>query len=268
MNSNKVLNIAVVQMAAGDEVGENLESLKGFVKGLSGVDLVALPEVFAFRGSESDYREIAEPLNGPIVSFIAGLAKKMGCWFLAGSISESAGDNVFNTSVLINRSGGLAGAYRKMHLFEACLDDGTVIREADAYDPGKSPVMVEIEGWKAGLSICYDLRFPELYREYSSDGADMVFVASNFTQKTGKDHWETLLRARAIENQCFVVGVNQCGRNPVTEVESYGNSMVVGPWGDVLCRAGDMPEILKVKLEMDEIKKTRARIPALKHRKL
>lgn len=268
MSDVSELNIAVVQVDANDDVASNLENLKSQVSGLSGVDVIAVPEVFAFRGSDSDYREIAETLDGPIMSTVSGIAKQKDVWFLAGGVIESAGEQVFNTSVLIGRSGKIAATYRKIHLFEACLDDGTVIRESDAYDPGEEPVMVEIEGWNAGLSICYDLRFPEMFRGYSADGSDVVFVSANFTQNTGKDHWETLLRARAIENQCYVVGVNQCGENPVTEVTSYGNSMVVGPWGEVLCRAGDSPEVLTIKLTKDEIKKTRGRIPALRHRKL
>jgi nitrilase len=128
--------------------------------------------------------------------------------------------------------------------------------------------MAEIEGWSCGLAICYDLRFPELFRYYSRHGAALFFVPSNFTQKTGKDHWETLARARAIENQAFVVAPNQCGVNPRTGIASHGHSLVVGPWGDVLAVAGDKETILTVALQPEALHRTRARIPVLRHRRL
>ena len=126
--------------------------------------------------------------------------------------------------------------------------------------------MVDIEGWSAGLGVCYDLRFPELSRHYSARGADILFFPSNFTQRTGRDHWEVLLRARAIENQCFVVAPNQCGVNRAIRVVSHGHSMAIGPWGEVLCEAGNREAILTAELDPALLRSTRRRIPALKHR--
>lgn len=265
----KRLTVAVVQTNAGADPAGNLAHLDRLLATLPPADLVALPEVFAFRGSDEQYRARAEPLDGSLLTHLAALARNRHAWLSAGSILEADGDRVFNTSVLLDRKGHLAAAYRKIHLFEARLEDGRMIREADAYEPGDAPVLAEIEGWRVGLAICYDLRFPELFRRYSSQGAHLFLVPSNFTQRTGKDHWEILVRARAIENQCFVVAANQCGANPATGVASYGNSMVVGPWGDVIGRAsGDRQETLMAELDPAELEKTRARVPALQHRRL
>jgi len=199
---------------------------------------------------------------------MAGLARGKNAWVLAGSLLERDGQRVYNTSVLFDRQGAIRASYRKIHLFEARLEDGRLIREADAYDPGSQPVAASIDGWKAGLAMCYDLRFPELFRLYAAEGAQILFVPSNFTQRTGRDHWEILVRARAIENQAFVVAPDQCGTNPVTGVPSHGHSLVVGPWGEVLAEAGDQETVITARLDVDELRKIRNRVPALTHRVL
>jgi predicted amidohydrolase len=224
--------------------------------------------VFALRGNDQDYRKNAQPLNGPLMDLLASLAHRHNAWVLAGSLIEAAGQQCFNTSVLLNRSGMIASSYRKIHLFEARLESGQTIRESDTYAAGDRPVMVNLEGWQCGMAICYDLRFPELFRHYSARGADLFFIPSNFTQRTGKDHWEVLLRARAIENQCFVVAPNQCGYNPDSRVESYGNSMVVGPWGEILTRIEEGEHAVTVTLDLHDLQQTRHRVPALGHRRL
>jgi nitrilase len=155
-----------------------------------------------------------------------------------------------------------------MHLFEATLDSGKVIRESDLWQAGTEPVLTQLEGWNCGMAICYDLRFPELFRHYSAQGAHLFFLPSNFTQRTGQDHWEVLLRARAIENQCFVIAPNQCGTNPHTGVTSYGNSMIVGPWGEVIARFGTEAQAATFTLTIHDLETTRRTIPALAHRKL
>lgn len=263
------LRVALIQNSAGTDPNANLAWIERQVNLLSDLDLVALPEVFAMRGSDADYRQAAEPLRGSAtVATVARWARQKRAWFLAGSLIESAGGRVYNTSVLLDRRGRIRASYRKIHLFEARLEDGRVIRETDAYSAGSKPVMEDIEGWRVGLSICYDLRFPELFRHYSSLGAHVLFVPSNFTQRTGKDHWETLVRARAIENQCFVVAPNQCGRNPRTGVRSYGHSIAVGPWGEVLNMASGRPTTRLAALDPEELRAVRLRIPALSHRKM
>lgn len=260
------LRVIVVQSDAGPDPVRNLDAIEAQLDSIGPQDLVALPEAVSLRGDTEDYRRHAEPLAGPTVQRLGRLAARHGAWLLAGSIFELDQGQVFNTSVLLDRTGRIAAAYRKIHLFEATLDSGKQIRERDAYAPGDKPVLVTVDGWSAGLSVCYDVRFPELYRWYSKHGADLMFIPSNFTQRTGRDHWSTLVRARAIENQCFVVAPNQCGANRVTGVASHGHSMVVGPWGEVLAEAADSPAVLQCTLERESIRATRARIPALTHR--
>lgn len=262
----KKLRIAIVQTSAGRGSGRNMRKLAKLVSGVRAADIIALPEVFSARGSHDDYRKAAQPLDGPLMAVVSDLARRASAWILAGSIIEKAGGRTYNTSVLLDRTGRIAATYRKIHLFEAHLEGGKHIRESDAYHAGRRPVMVDIEGWQAGFSICYDLRFPELFRYYAARGAALLFIPSNFTQRTGRDHWEVLLRARAIENQCFVVAPNQCGTNEAIGVASHGHSMAVGPWGEVLCEAGDSESVLTTELDPDLLKSTRQRIPALKHR--
>jgi len=262
----KNLRVAIVQLSAGGNVERNLQKMRNLLSGIRPVDLIAVPEVFAIRGTDQDYRNIAEQVDGPIVVQMAEIAAEKAAWVLAGTFIEKDGNHIYNTSVLLNRSGEITATYRKIHLFEVHLDNGKLIRESDAYEAGNTPVVVEIEGWRAGLSICYDLRFPELFRHYSKEGAHLFLIPSNFTQRTGKDHWEVLLRARAIENQCFVVAPNQCGANPATGIASYGHSMVAGPWGEIMCQADTKETVLLAELDRVQLTRTRERLPALKHR--
>jgi len=262
------LRVTLVQTSAGQDVQANLVRLKHMVSSIGTTDVIALPEVFAVRGSNQDFRGSAEALPGPLIDFLASLAHRHNAWVLAGSIIEDAGHVLYNTSVLLNRRGEIACSYRKIHLFEAELDTGDVIRESDTYAAGSDPVMADLDGWRCGMAICYDLRFPELFRHYSAQGAHLFFLPSIFTQRTGRDHWEILIRARAIENQCFVVAPDQCGVNPHTGVESHGHSMIVGPWGEVLHVIEEGEHAVTVELDSTDMNQTRHRIPALEHRRL
>lgn len=265
MNS---LTVHILQTEAGGEPEVNLSSLERRIARLGKGDLIVLPEVFAGRGDDDDYDRWAEPIPGPLTERLGGVARERGVWLLAGSMVESAAKGKpHNSSVLFDRHGRIRAVYRKMHLFEARLDNGVTIRESDTFAAGSSPVLVEIDGWRCGLAICYDLRFPELFRHYSHRGANILLVPSNFTQRTGKDHWEVLLRARAIENQCYVVAPNQCGTNPATGVVSYGHSMAVDPWGTVLASAAGRETVLSVTLDPAAMKEIRAQIPVLRHRR-
>ncbi len=261
------MQVTLIQNAAGRVVAANLAALDARLMNEEPADLIVLPEVFAIRGNDGDLREAAEPLNGRQVTWLADTARRHKAWVLGGSILERAGERIFNTTVLVDRSGKVAATYRKMHLFEAVLESGVIVRERDVYEAGDHPVMAGIEGWSCGLSICYDVRFPELYRVYAKRGASLLLIPSNFTQNTGKCHWETLVRARAIENQCFVVAPNQCGINSATGVASYGHSLIVGPWGDVLAEGGPEETTLRATLDKAEVERVRARVPALKHRR-
>lgn len=262
------LQVTLVQIAAGRDVQANLGRLKQLLSRIGTTDLIALPEVFAIRGSDQEYRDTAQSLTGPLMNFLATIAHRHNAWVLAGSMVETGDAKVYNTSVLMNRRGEIVASYRKIHLFEAELDSGQIIRESDLWNAGTQPVMADVEGWKCGMAICYDLRFPELFRHYSAQGAHLFFLPSNFTQRTGKGHWDVLLRARAIENQCFVIAPDQCGTNPHTGITSHGNSMIVGPWGDVLTRIEEGEQAVTVTLNIHELEQTRRRLPALAHRKL
>ncbi len=261
-------HIAVVQMNSCDDYERNMAKLCGLLAGVGAVDIIVLPEVFSARGDMETYKQSAQPVNGAVIGEIRKISKERKVWILAGTVVEIVnGKTRYNTSVLVNRDGNVAAVYRKIHLFEAILEDGRVIRESDYFDSGSDPVVTDMEVWRAGLSVCYDIRFPEMYRYYSKEGMNLAFVPSDFTQRTGRDHWEVLLRARAIENQCFVIAPNQCGSNHITGVASYGNSMVVGPWGEVLCRAGDEETVLLADLDIEDVAAIRKRIPAQKARR-
>lgn len=231
-------------------------------------DIIVFAEVFTTRGGHNDYVASAQPVPGKMTDFLSRIAVEKQSWLLVGSVMEKDKDQIYNTSVLFDRNGSIVCSYRKIHLFEAQLDENKTVREADTYSPGSKPVISDIEGWCCGLSICYDLRFSELYRHYSSKGADILFVPSDFTEKTGKAHWEILLRARAIENQCYVIAPNQCGTNTVTGIKSYGHSMIIDPWGEILCCAEDKEVVISAKLDSSVLENTRTQIPALNHRRL
>ena len=264
----KDLTVTLVQLSAGTEVAANLTRVTELLRNVSPADLTVLPEVFTVRGGDADYRQNAEPIPGPATDFAAALARGRREWVLAGSVVEKCGRRIYNTSVLLNRRGKIAARYRKIHLFAATLDTGQVVREDETFRPGSRPVLADVDGWRCGLSICYDLRFPELFRRYAHGGARVLLIPANFTQRTGKDHWEVLLRARAIENQCYVVAPGQCGTNERTGVESYGHSMVVDPWGRILARAARSERVLTVRLEAERIRSIRLRIPVLEHWRL
>ncbi len=262
------LTVSIVQNSAGGDPAANLAGIESLLTALPPGDLLALPELFAWRGREADCLAQAQALPGPIIDHLADLAVRRREWILAGSVIEKAGAAIFNTSVLLNRKGTIAASYRKIHLFEAKLETGQVIRESNSYSPGTAPALVDIEGWRCGLAICYDLRFPELFRYYAAAGAHLFLVPANFTQQTGRSHWEVLLRARAIENQVFVAAPNQCGVNPSTLIASYGHSLVIGPWGELLSLAGNEPQVLQATLDPAYLARIRASLPVLSQRRL
>lgn len=263
------LRLAAIQLAAGLDVAANLEAAAALLPPPGAADLAVLPEVFARRGDNDDLRATAEAIPaGPLCRWLSDQAAARRCWLLAGSLIERDGAACYNTAVLFDRDGRLSATYRKIHLFEAVIEDGTRIREGDLYRPGERPCLVEIEGWRCGLSICYDLRFPELYRGYAAQGAHLLLAPANFTQRTGRDHWEVLVRARAIENQCFVAAPGQCGPDPRSGLPSHGHSLIVGPWGELLAAGDDTPRRLDTTLDPAALEATRARVPAWKHRRL
>ena len=266
----KPLHIHLVQNSATNDPDANLADIQTL---LSTPDLrpqtpslIVLPETCSLRGSRDEQIAHAESPAGPIQTFMSALAREHQSWVLGG-ILERDNERIYNTLLVLDPSGTEITRYRKIHLFYAQLQNGQNIDEREVYTPGDTPTMVEINGWRIGLSICYDLRFPELYRTYANRGADIIVAPSNFTQSTGAAHWELLTRTRAVENQCFLLAPNQCGTNPDSDVESYGNSIAVDPWGEVLCRADDTPCILTTVLDPGALRAARETVPALHHRR-
>jgi predicted amidohydrolase len=267
------VRVALVQMTSTDDVAANLAAATRGVEEAAarGASLVALPENFAFLRREGAPIPCAQGLDGPIVETLRGLARRLGVRIVGGTFPEAAPNDgrVFNTSVLVSPAGEIEAVYRKIHLFDVDLaaSGGGVYRESAVVAPGKEIVAVPTPEAVLGLSVCYDLRFPELYRALAARGAQLLVVPSAFTRETGKDHWEVLLRARAIENQAFVLAPAQCGRHSESRA-SHGRSLVVDAWGRVLAQGGDRPCVVVADCDLDELAEIRARLPALEHRRL
>ncbi len=267
------MRVGVVQMNSTDDLAGNLVQARELVASAvaQGAELVALPENFAYLRNEGTPFPCAQGLDGEIVTVVGELARAHGVWLLGGTFPESrvADARVNNTSVLVSPSGEVQAVYRKIHLFDVDLrsSGGGCFTESETVAPGKDVVVARTPFGSLGLSICYDLRFPELYRAMSAQGARWIAVPSAFTAETGKDHWEVLLRARAIENQAFVLAPAQCGRHSETRA-SYGRSLIADPWGRVIAQAGDRPTAIVAECDLGEQDRVRAAVPSLLHRRL
>lgn len=261
------MRVGVVQLSSTLETERNFQVAADFLAqaSQSGARLAVLPEVFNRRGESARVREQAESLEGPTMQWAAEQARTHGLWLLAGSFGEKAGDLCHNTSCLFSPEGRRVAVYRKIHLFDVDIP-GAVARESANVTPGTELVVTEVDGHSLGLTVCYDLRFPELYRSLTLLGARMITVPSAFTERTGRDHWEVLLRARAIENQVFILAPNQFGTTPGTPT-SYGRSMIIDPWGTVLAQAGDSEGLILADLDFARQDEVRARLPCLQHRR-
>jgi predicted amidohydrolase len=264
---------AAVQMCSTDDVAANLAAAEALVGEAvrAGAELVALPENFAYLRREGLRIPCAQPLDGPIVTALRGWARAHGVWLLGGSFAEAVprDERVHNTSILIAPDGALAAVYRKIHLFDVDLaaQGGASYRESTTVAPGSEVVMAETPFGGVGLSICYDVRFPELYRALAARGARFLLVPSAFARETGRDHWEVLLRARAIENQCFVIAPAQWGQHS-PERASHGRALIVDPWGVLLGVAPDRPGVVVAECDLAQQERVRASLPALRHRRL
>jgi predicted amidohydrolase len=236
-----------------------------------GAEFVALPESFAYLRREGLVSPCAQGLDGEIVSHLRALAKAHGIWLLGGSFPEAIAESerVYNSSVLIDPDGSLVAHYRKIHLFDVDLGvcGGGVYRESETCAPGERVVTACTPFGRIGLSICYDLRFPELYRQMAELDVHWITVPSAFAPRTGRDHWEVLLRARAIENQAFVIAPAQCGQHS-EDRSSYGRSMIIDPWGIVLAQGADRPCVIVADCDLEELHRIRAAVPSLVNRRL
>jgi predicted amidohydrolase len=265
------MQIGLVQLNSGDDVAANLSQAEALVREAAGqgAELIALPEVMHLRvGGEwvGQYLDAAEPIPGPTTQQFGALAKELGVTLLLGSIGEQSSDpqRTYNTSVLVAPTGDILATYRKVHLFDVSVDADNGDRESDRYLPGEKLVAAEMTGHKLGLSICYDLRFGELYRALAFQGCKLIFVPANFTKATGQMHWMTLLRARAIENGCFIVAPAQCGRFP-GGFEAFGHSTIIDPWGRVLIEHDDQTGTSVTTIDLGKVDEARGAIPVLQH---
>ena len=262
------MRAAVVQLNSNDDKAHNLATAEGLVRDAAadGAELVALPEKWNLLAGGQDLLTGAETLDGPSLNAARGWARELGIHLLAGSIPElGPGGRAFNTSVLIGPVGDDLAVYRKIHMFDVDVG-GVSYRESECEQPGEEIVTASLLGTTVGLSVCYDLRFPELYRILAVRGARIVTVPSAFTLATGRDHWEVLLRARAIEDQVFVLAPNQVGKAS-PHFESYGRSAVVDPWGVVLATAPDEECFVAADIDLSAQQRIRESLPSLANRR-
>ena len=265
------LRIALVQTDAGSNPEANVVAAADLADEAAGrgAQLIALPEYLQYRGPDEGFRASARAIPGPFTEPFAEIARRHGAWILAGSLAEASSDPArpFNTSALIGPDGRIRAKYRKIHLFDVAVDDGPVDIESARVSAGDAPAVAELDGEAAGirlgLTICYDLRFPELYRALALAGAHVLAVPSNFMERTGRDHWEVLLRARAIENGAWVIAPSQTG-GPRSH-PAYGRSMVVDPWGTIVAQASDGVGIVEAEIDTERVRAVRRQIPALQH---
>jgi len=261
-----------IQLTAGDDLQANLDRASHLIDNAAktGSKLLLLPENFSFMGATEEAKlAVAEPQeSSSVLAFLSEKARLHNIAIIGGSLllKQTGEKKARNCSPVFSAQGELLAYYDKIHLFDAALPNEKY-RESDMIEPGLQPKMVELDSWKLGLSICYDLRFPELYRHYSAHGCNIITVPSAFTIPTGKAHWETLLRARAIENECYVLAAGQCGNHPGAR-KTWGHSMIISPWGEVLSSLDEGEGVITAELSLEKLKGVREALPALNHRRL
>jgi predicted amidohydrolase len=264
------MRVAVCQVNSRHDRSANLAAAHDVLQraGGAGADMAVLPEYVDYLGPPQEAPK-PEDVDGDFAMYFAEAARSLRMWVVAGSFHETGPDasRTYNTSLVFNRAGELAASYRKIHLFDIDIPGRVSYRESRAVAPGEEIVTVDVEGVTVGMSICYDLRFPELYRRLATQGARILLVPAAFTAHTGRDHWEVLLRARAIENQCYVVAAGQTGDHEPGRT-CYGRSMVVDPWGTVVAQAPDGVGLVVADLLLDRVDAIRRELPSLANRRL
>ncbi len=263
------MRAAAVQLNSTDDTERNLATADRLVREAAGAgaELVVLPEKWTVIGSGAQLAAGAQPLDGPAMTWAASIARELGIDLVAGSFSErvEGAGKLSNTSVHFGPDGSRRAVYRKLHMFDVEVD-GVRYAESAHEQPGEEIIVSSVGGVGLGMSVCYDLRFPELYRELAVRGAEIIAVPSAFTLATTRDHWEVLVRARAIEDQCFVIAANQIGEHP-GGLRSGGRSMIVDPWGLVLASAPDTETAIVAELDLDALRDIRRRLPSLANRR-
>lgn len=267
--ASAIFSVASLQMHASENKAENLETALRLIDqaAATGARLVVLPEIWTYLGSDEGNRANAEPIPGPISDALAERARRHGIYVHGGSMLEQrAGEpRLFNTTVVFDPNGDLIAKYSKIHMFDIVLDGVASYKESNTVQRGDEIVTFEMDGMTVGLAICYDLRFPELFRILRLRGAEMIVLPAAFTMMTGKDHWEVLIRARAIENQVYMVTCDQFGADP-TGKWCYGRSMIVDPWGVVLATAPDREAIVTATIDRDALHSIRRQVPSVENR--
>jgi len=265
------IRVACVQLTSRDDKAANLERTERLVAraAATGADVVVLPEKWNAIGGVDVLHAAAEPLEGgKSVEAMSSWARTHGITLVGGSITErrDGREKLSNTSCVFDPDGDLVAVYRKIHLFDVEVG-GVVYRESEAEEPGSEPVVARGEDWSIGLTVCYDVRFPELYRILALEGAELVTVPAHFTTPTGKDHWHVLLRARAIENQYFVAAAAQWGET-LPGKPAYGRSLIADPWGIVLAQAPDGDTVISAEVDKARMRDIRAKLPSLANRQI
>ncbi|HEY6394118.1 MAG TPA: carbon-nitrogen hydrolase family protein [Candidatus Binataceae bacterium] len=262
---------AAIQMTSASDKAANLRTAERLIRlaAARGANLATLPETFNWRGKRSEQSAAAETIEGETLSLMARLARELQIYLLAGSITEHAPgqDKTYNTSVLLGPDGARLAVYRKIHLFDVDLPGRVTVRESDSRIGGAEVVCAKTPIGDIGLTVCYDLRFPELYRRLTFAGAKIITLPSAFTFPTGEAHWEALIRARAIENQVYLIAPAQFGPN-VHGFSDYGNSMIADPWGRVLARAADTEGVVLAPIDLEYLERVRRELPSLTHARL
>lgn len=259
-----------MQLSSTSDRDANLRQAEELVReaAASGARLVTTPENTPFLGPHDEKSRRAEPLDGPTCERFAALAAELGIHLLLGSFAETSDDPLrcYNTSVLFGPDGSRLAAYRKIHLFDVDVSPDVRFRESATVTPGEVPVVVSTELGQVGLTVCYDLRFPGLYQELRRQGAELITVPSAFTATTGRDHWHTLIRARAIETQCYVHAAAQHGTHDDEGLrESYGHSLIVDPWGEVIAEIAEGPGVAIAEIDLERVAQVRRAIPVADH---
>lgn len=266
------LKVSCIQHCAGADTDKNLAALEKLIGEAAedGAQLICLPEYAACYGMSRGQLQVgAEPEERhPGLAALRGMAKQQGCWLLIGSIGIKRDDGLINNrSYLIDDKGDIQARYDKIHLFDVDLDGGESYRESASIKPGDRAVLVDTPFGRLGLTICYDLRFPQLYRTLAKAGAEIIFIPAAFTRKTGSAHWHTMVTSRAIETGAYIVAPCQCG-DVKGKLARYGHSLIVGPWGEVLADGGEDVGMVTAELDLANVEAARRKIPALTHDRL
>ncbi len=265
------IKVAVCQMRSTEDTEANLQQAESLVHAAKadGAQLIALPENVPFLRIQSKENHAETIETGANVRFFQALARECEVAILLGSFQQCSDEveRVHNTSLLIAPDGQIAGKYEKIHLFDIDIPGSVTLKESDNVKPGTQTVVADLLGTRWGMSICYDLRFPELYRQLLDKGAEVLLVPAAFTLQTGKDHWEVLLRARAIENQCYLLAPGQWGHHGGIR-NSYGNSMIIDPWGQVIARCSDGVGFVTARLDANRLREVRQNLPCADHRRI